>query len=423
MDWVRQRWRLSEYDLDSFEYTERKCRLIQLCHDNYGNRQVQALDVTTEDEWRKLLEDEEGILVTCKPATLVVLGSRSNKSHEGLSYLPFPRPIFEDILKRFFVHDSVARTISRNYTATFSRTYLPCDGVSRTAIVYTCRSSAHWENDLALSATYFPDTGSIFAVFYGCNDIAIGKTIMTKIANRIARSSEDAFSHPMLLVGIFAEIERGRMRELVSKAKVALQDVIDALQSSGYKSISQSGCPTNPWLDIYEIKNGLEFWAKLLVNMISHIEELDKGQYHNNPGELFCRTGQRIKDRLQEIHLEYEGLVKDCDMIVDGMTLATSLALARDNMNDGKQMKAIALVTMVFLPATFVATFFSTTLIELSPSDIWLYPSVAIPLTITVLTAYLVVVVQSRKKGKLNPLDFNKVDGEKRLLSRYCCLV
>ncbi|KAH8160880.1 hypothetical protein CIB48_g7372 [Xylaria polymorpha] len=100
---------------------------------------------------------------------------------------------------------------------------------------------------------------------------------MTKIANRIAKSSEDAFSHPTLLVGIFAEIGRGRMRELVLKAKVTLQDVIDALQSNGYRSISQSTSPTDPWLDVYEIKNGLEFWAKLLVNMISHIEELDKG--------------------------------------------------------------------------------------------------------------------------------------------------
>ncbi|KAI0188585.1 hypothetical protein EV127DRAFT_497057, partial [Xylaria flabelliformis] len=340
----------------------------------------------------------------------------SNKSHEGLSYLPFSRPTFEDILKRFFVHDSVARTISRNYTATFSRTNLAF------GLVYNCRSSAHWGNDLALSATYFPDTGSIFAVFYGCNDIAIGKTVMKKIANRITKSSEDAFSHPMLLVGILVEIERGRMRELVSKAKVALQDVIDALQSSGYRSISQSTSPTNPWLDVYEIKNSLEFWAKLLLNMISHIEELDQGQYHTNPRESFRRTGQRIRDRLEEIHMEYEGLVKDCDMIVEGMTLATSLALARDNMNDGKQMKAIALVTMVFLPATFVATLFSTTLVQLGPSDVWLYASVTIPLTITVLSAYWVV-VRPWKKWKPNPSSFNKVDGARNLLSRYCCLV
>ncbi|KAI0539599.1 hypothetical protein GGR58DRAFT_227864 [Xylaria digitata] len=425
MDWVRQRWRLSECDLDNFEYAERKCKLIQLCHDDDGNRQVQSLDIATEDEWKRWFDDEKDILLTSKPTTSVILGSRSDKSYEGLGYLPFSRPIFEDILKRFSIHDSVARTIFRNYTATFSRTYLVSESAPETAIVYNCRTSAQWGNDLALSATYFPDTGSIFAMFYGCNDHSIEKTIMTRIANRISKSSEDAFSHPMFLVGVFAEIERARMRELVLSAKVALQNVIDALQINGYRSISHSTSPADPWLNVYEIRNGLEFWAKLLANMISHIEELNRDQHHSKQGEPFRRTGRRIKDRLEEIHLEYEGLVKDCDRIVDGMTLATSLALARDNMNDGKQMKAIALLTMIFLPATFVATFFSMTLVELGPNYGWLYPSVTIPLTITVLSAYWVAVVKPWRKHELYPANAYKSDGKKKdhSFSRYCCLV
>ncbi|KAF2964632.1 hypothetical protein GQX73_g8948 [Xylaria multiplex] len=384
-----------------------------------GNRQVQSVDITTEAKWKEWFDDEKGILLTSKPTTSVILGSRSKESLEGLDYLPFSRSIFEYILQRFSIHDSVARTIFRNYTATFSRAYLVSEGAAGNAIVYNCRSSAQWGNDLALSATYFPDTGSIFAIFYGCNDHSIGKTIMTKIANRISKSSEDAFSHPMFLVGVFAEIERARMRELVLTAKLSLQNVINALQINGYKSISHSTSPADPWLNVYEIRNGLEFWAKLLMNMISHIEELDRDQHHRHQSELFRRTGRRIKDRLEELHLEYEGLVKDCDRIVDGMTLATSLALARDNMNDGKQMKAIALLTMIFLPATFVATFFSMTLVELGPSYGWLYPSVTIPLTITVLSAYWVAVVKPWKKQDLDPADAYKSDEK----SRYCCLV
>ncbi|KAJ8132077.1 hypothetical protein O1611_g1547 [Lasiodiplodia mahajangana] len=391
-----------------------------------GNREAQSSDVTTEDEWKRLFEDvcqEKDVPVTCTPVTSVILGSRSIKPLEKLGYLPFSRPIFEDILKRFFVHDSVARTIFRNYTGTFSRTHLQYESVPEAAIVYTCRSSAHWENDLALSATYFPDTGSIFAVFYGCNDHSAGKTIMTRIANRIAKSSEDGFCHPMLLVGVFAEIERARMRELVLNAKVALQDVIDEVQINGYKSISRSTSPAHPWLNVYEIRNGLDFWAKLLIDMISHIDELDQGQYYcSSRGERFCKTGRRIKDRLREIHLEYGGLIKDCDMIIDGMTLATNLALARDNMNDGKQMKSIALVTMIFLPATFVATFFSMTLIKLGPGYIWLYPSVTIPLTVVVLSAYWVIVVQPWREKRSELLHLNGNDGRMRGTG-YCCWV
>ncbi|KAI0117916.1 hypothetical protein GGR51DRAFT_500541 [Nemania sp. FL0031] len=423
MDGVRQRWVLSESDLDNFEYEERKCKLIHLRRGEYGNRHVQSWDIKNESEWKEIFEDEKDVLFTSTPSTSVILGSRSNKPHEGLGYMPFSRLIFEGILKRFFVHDSIARTISRNYTAIFSRTTLTYEGVPETAIVYTCRSSAHWENDLALSATYFPDTGSIFAVFYGCNDHSTGKTIMTRITNRIAKSSEDGFCHPMLLVGVFAEIERARMRELVSNAKVALHDIIDEVQINGYRSISRSTSPEHPWLNVYEIRNGLSFWAKLLVDMISHIDELDEGACcRSSQGETFINTGRRIKDRLREIHLEYGALVKDCDMIIDGVTLATNLAIARDNMNDGKQMKSIALVTMIFLPATFVATFFSMTLIELGPSYVWLYPSVTIPLTVIVLSAYWVIVMQPWRERKPELLYLNKNVGKPRETT-YCCWV
>ncbi|KAI8627906.1 hypothetical protein F5Y19DRAFT_465525 [Xylariaceae sp. FL1651] len=380
MDWVRHRWSLSEYDLHNFDYAQRKCKVIRLSHGDHGDRETQSLDVTSDEDWQQNL------------IHLGSLGSGAVEPDQGLSYLPFSRPVFECILERFFVHNSVARTILRNYAATFSRAYLTFGNASEVAIVYNCRSSSHWENDLALSITYFPEAGSIYAVYYGCNDHSTEKTVLTRIGNRLSKNSEDAFSHPMLLVGVFVEIERARMRELVSTAKIALQDIIDALQVNGYSSISRSVSPVDPWLNIYTIKNGLECWAKLLLKMTSHIDELDQDRRYTNHGERFRATGLRIKDRLEEIHLEYQGLVKECDMIIDGMTLATNLTIARDNMNDGKQMKSIALVTMVFLPATFVATLFSMTFFNLDSSYIWLYPSITIPLTVMVLSVYVIVI-------------------------------
>ncbi|KAI1325131.1 hypothetical protein F5Y16DRAFT_378913 [Xylariaceae sp. FL0255] len=444
MDWARQRWELSEWDLETFEYAERKCKVIRLGFDDCGDRIVRSTDLVTKKDWALEFESEKEALEICKPTTCVILGSRSHQSNEGLSSLPFARSVFDNVTERFCVHESVARTIFRNYAGTFTQTRLLHGKTSKRAVVYNCRSSAHWDNDLALSVTYFPETGSIFGIFYGCNDHSLGKTVMTKIANRLSRSSEDAFTHPMLLVGLFVEMERARLRGLVSNAKIALQDIIDNLQRSGYSAISQSDkSPADPWLGIYTIKNGLELWTKLLLKMISHIDELDRDAGLQPPcrsgqsDDSYSRTGQRIKDRLEEIHLEFEGLVKECEMIIDGMTLATNLAIARDNMQDGKRMKSIAVVTMVFLPATSVATFFSMTILSLDPSYIWLYPSITIPLTILVLCIYRLDILRTWQKQSLHKasttaeksindsLDVHIKDGHTKdcHFRRYCCLV
>ncbi|KAI0117417.1 hypothetical protein F4814DRAFT_416230 [Daldinia grandis] len=421
MDWVRQRWRLSDGDLRSFEYENRKCKVIRLGYDDQRQRKVQYWDLSSDSEWQDWFGKEKFISESSRNfTTSVILGSRKESDCE-LSYLPFSRLVFEHILSRFFIHDSIARTIFRNYAATFSRTYLPIENSSGTAIVYNCRSSAHWEDDLALSVTYFPNTGRSYAVFYGCNAHSAGKTIMEKISNRFIKSSEDAFCHPMLSVGIFAEIERFRMRELVLSRKTALQDTIDRLQARGYGALTNSESHVDPWLNIYAIRNGLECWIGVLAGMITHVDELNRAYDQINNESNFYDTGYRIKDRLSEIHSEYLDLIRDCNMIIDGMTLATNMALARDNVSESKQMKTIAVVTMVFLPATFVATLFSMTFFDLDLGHIWLYPCVAIPLTVLVIGVYIFVVIRPRWKQMTKSSSFEQGYNEKGQNGRSCC--
>ncbi|OTB15694.1 hypothetical protein K445DRAFT_366875 [Daldinia sp. EC12] len=424
MDWVRKRWRLSDGDLGNFDYANRKCKVIRLGYDGERQRKVQYWDLSSDQEWQDWFGKEALISEDSRNnTTSVILGSRIEENDCGLAYLPFSRPTFERILQRFFIHDSISRTIFRNYAATFSRTYLPIHNSLRTALVYNCRSSAHWEDDLALSVTYFPDTGRTYAVFYGCNNHAAGKTIMERISNRLIKSSEDSFCHPMLSVGIFAEIERFRMRQLVLSRKTALQDTIDKLQAHGYGSLTGSKSHVDPWLNVYAIKNGLECWLTVLTGMIVHIDELGQACDQVNDKINFYNTGRRIKDRLNEIHSEYLDLIRDCTMIIDGMTLATNLALARDNMGESKQMKSIAVVTMVFLPATFVATLFSMTFFDLNSSWIWLYPCITIPLTVFVIGIYVFVVVRPRWMKTTKASGFDCGNHEKGGDTRSYCWV
>ena len=73
------------------------------------------------------------------------------------------------------------------------------------------------------------------------------------------------------------------------------------------------------------------------------------------------------------------------------INLKTSASMQRDS----ESMKTIAAVTMVFLPGTFVATFFSMGFFHFGSGDDlyltvapqwWLYVAVTLPLTIAVLT-------------------------------------
>ncbi|KAI4861453.1 hypothetical protein F4820DRAFT_460948 [Hypoxylon rubiginosum] len=420
MDWVRQRWKLSEGDLSNFEYENRICKVIRLSYDEQKQRKVEHWDLLSDSQWMDWFQRETLIPEDSRNFTAsLVLGSRKEDSNYGLSYLPFSRLVFERIYDRFFIHDSLARTIFRNYAVVFSRTYLPIENSLGTCnLVYNCRSSAHWKDDIALSSTYFPSTGRTYAVFYGCNDTSAGKTVMARIANRFIKSSENSFCHPMLSVGIFAEIERSRMRELVLSGKTDLQDTIDALQLHGYGAITKFKSRVDPWLRIYSIRNGLECWVQIVHKMVAHIDELAMPPCETNRRDEFSSAGSRIKDRLGEIHLEYLELIRECNMIIDGMTLSTNMALARDNMSEGKQMKAIAVVTMVFLPATFVATLFSMTLFDLDSSSMWLYPSIAIPLTIIVLGIYVFVVLRPREKWMMrnpDPCHNNEKKRDERL--------
>lgn len=78
-----------------------------------------------------------------------------------------------------------------------------------------------------------------------------------------------------------------------------------------------------------------------------------------------------------------------------------ALRLARDSRNDGVAMKAITLLTMAFLPATFVATIFSMGFFHFAPKSatnsnevelkvtpqVWMYVAVTVPLTVVVVGA------------------------------------
>ncbi|KAI5923186.1 hypothetical protein F4810DRAFT_670699 [Camillea tinctor] len=343
-----------------------------------------------------------------------------------VSYLPFSQHIFEQIIGRFYIHGSVARIINRNTNCAFFRKEFEWSN-SRESIVYNCRSAASWPNDLALSVTFLPNSLVTYAVLYGCND-----ETAEEITRRLSKTDMTAL-HPMMLPTIFAEIERDRQVELVQKKLTKFtQRIIDIGVNSTIVD-EKEGLSLPPlatsmieepsimlWVEISHLRNGLEAFQRKIKYMKNHVEELEQTFFKADPDNNYSLglgqqerrqdrqqlrvMGIRIKSRLQELIDEYSENIGDCTTIIDGMNLASQLEWnqigrrdAELSLRDNKLMKSIAVLTMIFLPATFVATLFSMGIFEwtgdagdtmiVSPY-IWLYVVATVLITTATLGAW-----------------------------------
>ncbi|KAF5966755.1 hypothetical protein FBULB1_11499 [Fusarium bulbicola] len=184
------------------------------------------------------------------------------------------------------------------------------------------------------------------------------------------------------------------------------------------------------WQNISFLRIGLQNWQTQQRKMIDHIDPFRDTDFSfpavardpRNQTRLhdLREVGDRLKTRLQDLVDEYDEYIRQCTHIMDGLTLATQLELnsigrkdARINQDisrvnlevaqmtrlDGSLMKSIAMLGMVFLPATFVSTFFSMGFFQWTKEDgegnpmlspyFWVYVVVAVGLTLfTMLVFY-----------------------------------
>jgi hypothetical protein len=114
-----------------------------------------------------------------------------------------------------------------------------------------------------------------------------------------------------------------------------------------------------------------------------------------------------LKQRVQNhINLTFSLIAQDENRVARSMARESAL-IAVATKRDSTAMKTIALLTIVFLPPTFVATFFSMTMFDWKPQDqdsgvaskyLWVYWVVSIPLTAFVLLCWRVWLKMEDKK-------------------------
>lgn len=211
--------------------------------------------------------------------------------------------------------------------------------------------------DLALSVTHFPESSLTFAIVYGCT-VSIEKEII----KRLYLIKEEA-THPALMPGIFAELERSRHMRLVQSKIAVLEMTIlevdhqsDDIDTTHRARVDKRNVKKRTtWLDATYLRNGLLSWSTQLERMIESLTDLEMEPSFRR-GPIFSRgydtevgefeharhqgmkiVGSKIKARLNIIRNEYQDWIRDCTMRVDGMAMATQwvwkpLALALESL-------------------------------------------------------------------------------------------
>ncbi len=109
--------------------------------------------------------------------------------------------------------------------------------------------SHSWTDDLALSATHFYDIGLTVAIIYGCNDKQT-KNIIHRLQN-----SGEAERYPLLIAGIFAELERERLFDRVEELVDRFVLRTEALSSETRSSKQILNCQGEKTSDLLQLYN------------------------------------------------------------------------------------------------------------------------------------------------------------------------
>ncbi|KAK0737151.1 hypothetical protein B0T21DRAFT_364564 [Apiosordaria backusii] len=333
-------------------------------------------------------------------------------------------------------------------------------------IYYCCRTSGLWAEDLAVSCVFNPKTGFTSGVVFGCSD-----DVAEEIAGRI-ENAENAWMHPLLMIGILVEIEKTRHMKLVEDHLFKLLQRVQNLSKSPEilptSKLIRENYSVDLWIEVSQLKIALIAWRAQLSKMDAHIQELEdrnilgglSQQPEDNVWSSPClvgsgrsfdsnRTltsthqdeqelnkgyhdlkeleswqtsareeGKRIQKRLKEIMGEYDCKLRECSMVLDGVTLSaqlswnqigfqdtrTNMKIAAATRRDGNQMRLIALLTMIFLPATFLASLFSMTFFNWDAPEgeqivspyVWIYSVAVVPITAVVVGAWYYLTKRKR---------------------------
>lgn len=179
-------------------------------------------------------------------------------------------------------------------------------------------------NSLAISSTYIEASKLTVAVIFGCSEQQMARV------EELLASCPEVKSHPLLTVGIFAELHKDRIQEIVKKAIYECNAAFTDLKlDRDAPPLVKRDFKLNRKLRNWRLKTKIaeeevRTTKGLLQKMISQVEEEQQLQSFQYDGE-FATSTRRFKQRFTEIEIELDALMARCRMMFDDMTYSEEL--------------------------------------------------------------------------------------------------
>ncbi|KAK4246330.1 hypothetical protein C7999DRAFT_15543, partial [Corynascus novoguineensis] len=207
------------------------------------------------------------------------------------------------------------------------------------------------------------------AIFYSCN------SAQAERIEQLLRGSPEVVPHPLLMLGVFAELQLNRMMDLLNEVHKVCD--VNKLQfdcswdSSRTRSLGFLVRDHNAKLregnfKAMEAEEEMRAVRAQLKEMADHIDEQRKSWGKKEfPNDMDSIT-DRFKGRFREIDMELDGLMAQCRIAAQQQLYAGALFMSEisrleavASRHQAGHSTFLALVATCFLPVTSVATIFA----------------------------------------------------------------
>ncbi|KAK0610882.1 hypothetical protein B0T14DRAFT_607077 [Immersiella caudata] len=325
------------------------------------------------------------------------VGRNTLRNPLNLTYVPVPNAsAFIRLIETFHVHQATQTIINRGWPIIIRSEDL--SGPDR-IIHYNLRTTNTLEHDTALTITHIPSKNLIYAIYFGYTERQI-----TTVLERLTFAGH-ALLEPSTLINAFIQLEKVQRFEQVQRHADGITKLIKNFQDEAAvagksgSSIARRVQEDDPRDlvglagEMRLLRNGLVSWARELARFREKAGGNEFPRCVGGDGKLPLLDVGEYLDRTVD---EYEAMVRRCEGMLEQVSMTFQMetsSIARQEVN---KMKALAILTMVFLPATFVATFMSMGLFNWHAKEDeavmsrywWVYLAVAGGLTLFVLLTY-----------------------------------
>ncbi|RSL97322.1 hypothetical protein CDV31_013087 [Fusarium ambrosium] len=305
----------------------------------------------------------------------------------ALSWIPIQKGKFKDVLTRMHVPSIFMDMVKRPRTV-FKKLKSSIQG--QPCEVYILSVDSILTQYTAMSVTYFPKTQQVFGLFLGYGSPDDVTNMASKLFNNRA-----FVNNPFVLISAFLELERKHRIRQVDNMVDGLRTKISKGQHIQKSNKETSDDQPETFYELYNqvgvLRSQLNMWKLQLDKLLIACPTLPPFNTLSTEGFMLEPT-----DYVTEIREIFEESAMRCENVMQATSLAFQKELAEVARQDSKvaigdaqQMKAIALLTMFFLPATAVAGFMDAPVYDWENKGHYFW-YIAGPLTGAVMLMYLV---------------------------------